>query len=173
MPYREVSYQKQESLMGEHAPAATPQDDAASSTPVSLWNPEAAAMWSLVFSPAFGAYLHMRNWQQLGQKKKAAESKLWFLAATSILALDLALTALNATRHEQWSIPTPVSIALLLGWYIWSARGQRKYLANERGNDYVRKPWSFPLLIAVAATVAYGELTVLVQAAADQLKIQG
>jgi hypothetical protein len=78
--------------MGEHAPAATPQDDTASPTPVSLWNPEAAAMWSLVFSPAFGAYLHMRNWQQLGRNEKAVESKARFLAATSILALNLVLT---------------------------------------------------------------------------------
>ena len=30
-----------------------------------LWNPNAAASWSLLFSPAFGAFLHMKNWQAL------------------------------------------------------------------------------------------------------------
>jgi hypothetical protein len=27
-----------------------------------LWNPGAAASWSLLLSPAFGAFLHMKNW---------------------------------------------------------------------------------------------------------------
>ena len=31
-----------------------------------LWNPGAAMAWSLLFSPIFGAFVHMKNWQALG-----------------------------------------------------------------------------------------------------------
>ena len=40
-----------------------------------LWNPNAAAMWSLLFSPVFGALVHMKNWQAMGEPEKAAASK--------------------------------------------------------------------------------------------------
>ena len=40
-----------------------------------LWNPNAAANWSLLLSPAFGAFLHMKNWEELGEPAKAAASK--------------------------------------------------------------------------------------------------
>ena len=32
-----------------------------------LWNPTAAGSWSILFSPIFGAYLHMLNWRALFQ----------------------------------------------------------------------------------------------------------
>lgn len=34
---------------------------------IALWNPNAAANWSLLFTPLFGAYLHMLNWRSLGE----------------------------------------------------------------------------------------------------------
>jgi hypothetical protein len=37
-----------------------------------LWNPNAAANWSLLFSPMFGAWLHMKNWAALGEPERAA-----------------------------------------------------------------------------------------------------
>ena len=43
-----------------------------------VWNPDAAAGWSLIFSPVFGSYLHMCNWRTLSEPKKEASSKTWF-----------------------------------------------------------------------------------------------
>jgi hypothetical protein len=40
-----------------------------------LWNPNAAASWSLLFTPIFGSLLHMKNWQAMGNREKAASSK--------------------------------------------------------------------------------------------------
>ena len=37
---------------------------------VPIWNPNAAANWSLIFTPAFGAYIQMLNWQRLGQEPR-------------------------------------------------------------------------------------------------------
>ena len=38
-----------------------------------IWNPNAAANWSLLFTPAFGAYIHYLNWQKMGKTEVAPE----------------------------------------------------------------------------------------------------
>jgi hypothetical protein len=45
------------------ARTATPEPN---SRPPALWNPNAAAGWSLLFTPAFGAFLHARNGTRWG-----------------------------------------------------------------------------------------------------------
>ncbi len=50
-----------------------------SSQTYQLWNPNAAAMWAILFSPLFSAYLHMKNWQALGHLEEAKISKLWVI----------------------------------------------------------------------------------------------
>ena len=42
-------------------PTARVDDVATGDAAPALWNPNAAANWSLLFSPAFGAWLHMKN----------------------------------------------------------------------------------------------------------------
>jgi hypothetical protein len=38
-----------------------------------------------VFSPAFGAFLHMKNWQALDEPGKATAAKVWFLLTIVVL----------------------------------------------------------------------------------------
>ena len=65
--------------MPEHNPFAPPQAEVADvptgEAAPALWNPNAASSWSLLFSPIFGAYLHMQNWQALGQPDKAEQCR--------------------------------------------------------------------------------------------------
>ena len=61
-----------------------------------IWNPGAAARWSLLFSPAFGAFIHMRNWQALDQPERAAATGRWFHASLGMLVLQIFTSALNA-----------------------------------------------------------------------------
>ena len=35
-----------------------------------LWNPNAAACWSIIFNPIFGAWVHARNWKSLNRPKE-------------------------------------------------------------------------------------------------------
>jgi hypothetical protein len=46
--------------------------------PPALWNPNAAAGWSLLFTPAFGAFLHSRNADAMGRHSEAKANKFWF-----------------------------------------------------------------------------------------------
>ena len=60
-------------------PKANLEREATEEAPA-LWNPNAAANWCLLFTAAFGAYLHMRNWQALGQPDRARASRNWMIA---------------------------------------------------------------------------------------------
>ena len=59
--------------LNPYSPPGAIIDDVMNAPP--LWNPNAAANWSLLFSPAFGAFVHMKNWQALGEPEKAANAK--------------------------------------------------------------------------------------------------
>lgn len=60
-------------------PYAAPQSDLDTQSKglenVALWNPNAAGLWSLLFTPIFGSIIHMKNWNALGQPEKARASK--------------------------------------------------------------------------------------------------
>jgi hypothetical protein len=76
-------------LHGLGAQPANPAPPAAPTLGNAIWNPNAAANWSLLFSPAFGAYLHMLNWRALGQPGRAASAQHWFLASLTMLLVSL------------------------------------------------------------------------------------
>ena len=51
-----------------------------------IWNPSAAIALSWPFTPAFGAYLHSRNWRTMGKPEQAKASMRWFYL-TILLAI--------------------------------------------------------------------------------------
>ncbi len=44
---------------------------------LALWNPDAIASWSLLFTPVFGSYFVMKNWQSIGDTEKARTAQNW------------------------------------------------------------------------------------------------
>ena len=117
-----------------------------------LWNPNAAARWSLVFSPVFGAFLHMKNWEALGEPAKAAAAKVWVIALLSLLIVVPTAIMFWPDLH---SLSGPLGIVLLISWYSSSGRSQVHYVKQRFGQDYPRRGWGKPLLIALAAVVGY------------------
>ena len=99
-----------------------------------LWNPTAAANWSLLFSPAFGAYIHMLNWKKLGFGEKAKNSRNWFFVSLFLSLLGLGLL-------------------VLIAWYFSSAKEQIKYIKTHFGDNYPKNSWGKPLLIAFGVTL--------------------
>lgn len=120
-----------------------------------LWNPNAAANWSLLFSPAFGAYLHMKNWQALGQANKATSAKVWFVLSVVVLGgLSCASEMVPYSKQLAGSVRV-VGFLLLLSWYFGSARGQAAYVKTHFGNTYPRRGWFKALAVAVLALFAF------------------
>ena len=119
--------------------------------PRPLWNPAAACNWSLVFSPAFGAYLHALNWDDLNEPAKARTSMAWFFVA---LAMAGAAPMLLLTGVPPQAVQG-LLFAFLLGWYFGAARRQIKYVKEKYGKTYSRRPWGKTLSIATTLYVAY------------------
>lgn len=133
-----------------------------------IWNPAAAARWSLVFTPAFGAFIHMRNWQALGQPAQAAAARKWFYASLALLMLQIWTRALNARFGTEPLLLHPAGVLFLLVWYFGAARPQARLVRARYGASYRRKRWDSVLMGAVMAGTAYaiaGALLALLLAA--------
>jgi hypothetical protein len=136
-------------------PKAEVADLSQEGAPPTLWNPGAAANWSVLFSPAFGAFLHMKNWQALGEPGKAAAAKKWTVLTLIVLAAGpVASTVLPGNKSVD-PILRLLTFALLIGWYFSSGRSQMKYVKSRFGKLYPRRGWGKPLLIAVLALAGY------------------
>ena len=108
-----------------------------------LWNPEAAACWSLVFTPVFGSIIISKNWRRIGNTEEATYAKNWvYISLIAILgSIVLQFTSLAG------SIGQFLPIVFLLLWYFCSAKRQAKYLKNE-SVVYQKKSWFRPLAIS-------------------------
>jgi hypothetical protein len=119
--------------------------DAALPPKVSLWNPNAATMWSLVFTPLFGAWIHAKNWTALGDNEKVAKSMYWAYGAIAILVLNL-----FTTKGVAW-----LSLVYLLVWNFILGKQQIKYVKEKYGDTYDKKSWVKPIGIGVGAFLVY------------------
>jgi hypothetical protein len=126
--------------------------------PPLLWNPNAAANLSLLFSPIFGGILVAQNWRALGNAAKAKQSMLW-VYATAVACVAIAIPAVpNALGRS-------VGIGLLMGWYWVVGRPHAKYVAQQFGQSYTRRPWGKAIGLGVAGCVAFVWLIVGMEAA--------
>lgn len=136
--------------------AAISENEASAATDkTSIWNPNAAANWSLVFTPAFGSYIHMRNWASLGHVQKAAAAKRWFYASLALLGVYLILSFVVDDEKKAEVFARGLGFIFLLVWYFSAGRAQAKYVKATFGSSYLHKPWGKTLLVAVAAVIAY------------------
>jgi hypothetical protein len=114
------------------------------SQPHALWNPKAAAYWSLLFSPAFGAFLHARNADAMRRVDEAKANRMWFYV--SIAYLGLAFVTIFIPIPQ--GLFTLVFIGLWFGWYLSLGKKQVTYVKETWRDGYERKSWKEPLLIA-------------------------
>ena len=120
-----------------------------------LWNPNAAASWSLLFTPAFGAFIHMKNWQTLGEPSKAASAKTWavfsLVASVSLGLLGVFLTGSKGLGGASIGLP----LIILIAWYFGSGQAQAQYVKERYGTSYPRRDWTTPLLIGFGLYLGY------------------
>jgi hypothetical protein len=127
-----------------------------------LWNPNAAANWSLLFSPAFGSFLHMLNWRALDETEKAGTAKGWFIASLVMLAVYLVLTFVFIDSKAVDGGTRALGLAYLLVWYFSAGRAQARYVKEKFGKSYPRRGWAKPLLLGVLATIGYMAIAIAV-----------
>jgi hypothetical protein len=136
-------------------PQATVADVNASGEPAPpLWNPGAATAWSLLLTPTFGALLHMKNWQVLGDPERAASAKRW---AIGTAAFTLSVMGLVMIVPESSGIDLLIracGLGVLLAWYYASGKAQVDLVKQRFGTTYPRRGWALPLVIGFGALVA-------------------
>jgi uncharacterized membrane-anchored protein len=120
-----------------------------------LWNPNAAANWSLLFSPVFGALVQMKNWQALGEDERAATSKMWAIGSAITIGIFTLLSIVSAVLTSSPDIGRSVGLILLVVWYFANGRAQSKYVKEQFGTDYPRRGWGKPLLVAVGVLLGF------------------
>ncbi len=135
-----------------------------------LWNANAAASWSLLFSPAFGAFVHMKNWQALGEPAKASTAKTWGIATLLVLVVVSVASVLLPDSKVLDGLSRIVMFALLLSWYYTSGRPQASLIKARFGTHYPRRGWIKPLLLAVGALICFVAAMVLIGLAIGALR---
>jgi hypothetical protein len=129
------------------------------SQPPALWNPNVAACWSLLFSPAFGAFIHARNAEALGRVDEAKANRVWFYVSIAYFGVVLVTTFIPVIPEGLFRL---AGLALLLGWYFSLGKKQIAYVKETWRDGYQRKPWKKPLLIAFGCLIgAFALLFVL------------
>ena len=118
-----------------------------------LWNPQAAVRWSLLFSPAFGAWLHAINWREINEPGLARANMLWVWGTMVFLALNAATIFFPLPRTID-AVSRVSGILLWAAWYLAQGHAQVRYV-KDYGGYYVKKRWVRPLVTAVAAIALY------------------
>jgi hypothetical protein len=118
--------------------------------PPALWNPKAAALWSLIFTQAFGAFLHARNADAMGRVDEAKANRTWFYISMAYFGLTFVATAIPAIPRGLFRL---IPIGLLFGWYLNVGKKQVIYVSQTCRDVYVRKSLKEPLLIAFCCLI--------------------
>src|ERR1700722_4242116 len=137
-------------MNGQSPPEQPPTLTATAAVP--LWNPNPAGCWSVLFTPAFGAFLHAQNAKSLGRDVEAKGNLTTFYI--NLVYLVFVCVSIFIPSIPQ-AVFTGVSIALLVNWYVSFCKKQAQYVKATYGENYPRKPWGMPLLIGSAGLIVF------------------
>ena len=97
-----------------------------------LWNPTAIALWSVPFSPLFGAWLHMHNWTALGDARQADVARRWFNALLILMVFNVLVEAIGERVNSSAGMASWISLAAFVAWYALAARPHAKAVRAPR-----------------------------------------
>jgi hypothetical protein len=135
-------------------PKAAVRDISSAEAAPSLWNPNAAASWSLLLSPVFGAILQMKNWQAMGEAEKAGASRQWAIGCFIVLVGFIIASAVLPDSKAFEGLTRAGGIGLLIAWYYGNGKAQNAHVLARYGKNYPRKGWLRPLFYALLALFA-------------------
>lgn len=116
--------------------STSPQEEAPNLAPPALWNPNAACLWSFLFTPIFGAWLQAKNYRILGDPRRARTSIFWAWG-TVLFILVTSFT----------DLPNILSLVFLITWYLTIGVTQVRIVKEKYADQYERKSWIIPLSI--------------------------
>lgn len=142
------------------APDSAPIEPPATTAP-RLWNPNAAASWSLIFSPVFGALLQRSNWLAMGHPDKAARSLQWVWAYLVFLVVTVGVSAVLPSEKAADLLTRVAGLVFLVVWYYANGKEQVGLVLARYGRTYPRKSWLKPIGLALLVAIAFVMLATL------------
>ena len=136
----------------EVAPDARPMTPSKACTldaSLPLWNPRAATYLGVLLSPAFSAYIHMCNWDTLGEDDQSLEARAWCCMLLGYFVTFGVLLGVSDVIGRNLAPPVSATIGLLAGWHVWGGRAQERYVAVITGCAYTRRPRHGVILAAL------------------------
>ncbi len=127
-------------------------DDRGQDAPA-LWNPNTASIWSIVLTPAFGAFIHARNWDVMGEARHATIQRGWAWFYIAVLCGTALLAFISSDVRETRIRFNVVDFLYLVAWYFFGARSQIEQVREAYGQSYPRRSWLRPVLITVGIVV--------------------
>jgi hypothetical protein len=103
-------------------------------------------------------FLHARNAESLGRLAEAKANRIWLYVAITFLAVTL--FAIFIPRFPP-GIVRLCGLGILLGWYFSVAKKQVQYVKETWQDQYPRKTWGKPILIAIGGLVAYFVIAII------------
>ena len=144
------------------APTSRPSKACSFGASLALWNPRAATCLGLLLSPAFSAYIHMCNWQTLGEDEQSREARAWCCMMLGYFVMCAILVGVGDVVGRNLAPPVSATFGILAGWHVWGGRAQERYVAVITSGAYTRRPWRRVVLGALAALAALVLLVVVV-----------
>ncbi len=105
---------------------STPKETIQNNEENAIWNPNAASNWSLIFTPAFGSYLHALNWRALGEQDKSRSAMGWFYFSLAMLVVYIFMGMFIADEKAADGAARGLGFLYLIIWYFSAARSQAK-----------------------------------------------
>lgn len=149
-----------------HNAEQTSSHSSASSSDVSLWNPNAAVNWSILLGVPLGSFLHARNWREIGDHKQEKKALIWFWATVVVGVIGILVDNGGKVFAGVW-------LWSLILWYFISARAQAKYVLETYGSSYRRKGFAKPLLIALACYMGAGIVSFGIDVVTGRVSLAG
>jgi hypothetical protein len=155
-------------MQGDHATEAG-TGTAEMADAVQLWSTAGIAAWSLLFTPAFGAWLQMYNWRRMGDAARAGRAWYWCLGGLAVLGWNAIAYAIGARLGLDSMLFGWVSVALYAAWMIdtWPAHAQA--VGKEWHARRVPRAWDSVVVLGLAAALAYLAATAVLALALTRL----
>ena len=124
-----------------------------------LYNPIAACLLALLFTPIFGALLQARNWDALGEHGRARASRMW---VRTTLWLLFVFVIMQAVFQNEPVMQFGGLYFLVITWASWMVTTGWKQIGyvRERFGDYPRERLGRVTIFAGGCWVIYSMVSI-------------
>lgn len=121
-----------------------------------LWNPNAAANWSLVFTPIFGATILALNSKLLGDRRSYVHHCYWLVANSIAYAMAMAFSIQASLVDRESFVPLAIYLGSLLLWYFAACRPEVSRVKDYYRSGTTRRGWLIPIIVGVGGRIVSG-----------------